>query len=229
MNITLNDFRADRQHYYDMAEELKVQKRKPALFGKFFLYKVVAPADVHKYEELTPEEQRHGTVGDCWIAYNRGNAEGLRWSVPTTEVVNWRKEYVHELRTNDNSRWQGEPYYPTTGYGWVDYFTDRLKSFSVGIGPYSKNVIKMHSSCPLVSDIFIIAMLNSDFIASYVKNMITVTHTLQINDGRQIPIIIPTPEEHDVITGIVDRILAGEDERNCMVELNEKVSELYLR
>ena len=229
MNITLNDFRADRQRYYDIAEELKVQKHKPALFGKFFLYKVVAPADIHKYEELTPEEQRLGTTGDCWIAYNRGNAEGLRWNVPTTEVINWRKEYVHELRTNDNSRWQGEPYYPTTGYGWVDYFTDRLKSFSVGIGPYSKNVIKMHSFCPLASDKYIIALLNSDFIAAYVKNMITATHTLQINDGRLIPILIPTPEEHDEITSIVDRILTGEDERICMEELNEKVRELYMR
>jgi len=227
-SITLNEFQTDRPYYYDKAEELKAQKHKPALFGKFFLYKAVAPADVHKYEELTPEEQRNGTMGDCWIEYNRGNAEGLRWSVPTTEVINWRKEYVHELKTSDSSRWQGEPYYPTTGFGWVDYFTNRLKGFSVGIGPYSKNVIKMHSFCPLVNDKFMIALLNSDFIASYVKNMITVTHTLQINDGRLIPIRIPTPEEHDEITGIVDRIMAGEDERICMEELNEKVRELYL-
>ena len=227
-SITLNEFQTDRPYYYDKAEELKAQKHKPALFGKFFLYKAVAPAEVHKYEELTPEEQRNGTMGDCWIEYNRGNAEGLRWSVPTTEVINWRKEYVHELKTSDSSRWQGEPYYPTTGFGWVDYFTNRLKGFSVGIGPYSKNVIKMHSFCPLVNDKFMIALLNSDFIASYVKNMITVTHTLQINDGRLIPIRIPTPEEHDEITGIVDRIMAGEDERICMEELNEKVRELYL-
>ena len=72
-------------------------------------------------------------------------------------------------------------------------------------------------------------MLNSDFIAAYVKNMITATHTLQINDGRLIPILIPTPEKHDEITSIVDRILTGEDERICMEELNEKVRELYMR
>ena len=227
LDVTLDSFRSDRQTYYNKAEELKVQKGKPAMFGKFFLYKVVNPADVRKYEDLTPEEQKNGTVDDCWIEYNRGNAEGLRWSVPTTEVINWRKEYVHELKNNDNSRWQGESYYSTTGYGWVDYFTDRLKGFWVGVGPYSKNVIKMHSSCPLVSDKYIIALLNSEFISTYVKSMITMTHTLQINDGRLIPIVVPTQEEHDEIIDIVDRIIAGEDESACMGELNEKVWGLY--
>ena len=228
LHVTIDDFLSDKQCYYDKAEELKALKRMPSLFGKFFLYKVVAPADVHKYEDLTPEEQRNGTVNDCWIAYNRGNADGLRWNVPVTEVINWRKDYVHELRTNNNSRWQGEPYYSTTGYGWVDYFTDRLKGFSVGVGPYSKNVIKMHSFCNLASDKYIIALLNSSFITAYIKSMITMTHTLQINDGRLIPILIPTQAEHDEITALVDRIMLGEDESACMEELNEKVWGLYL-
>ena len=228
LNITLDDFLTDKQRYYDKAEELKMQKRKPGLFGKFFLYKVVSPAEVRKYETLSPEEQRNGATDDCWIEYNRGNAEGLRWSVPTTEVINWRKEYVQELKNNVNSRWQGASYYPTTGFGWVDYFTDRLKGFNVSIGPYSKNVIKMHSFCPLASDKYIIALLNSDFISTYVKNLITITHTLQINDGRLIPIYIPTPEEHKEVLDIVNQILKGEDETACMEELNKKIREMYI-
>ena len=228
LKISLNEFRADRQRYYDKAEELKIQKGKPGLFGKFFLYKVVDPTEVRKYEDLTSEEQKKGATDDCWIVYYRGNADGLRWSVPTTEVINWRKEFVNELKTNANSRWQGESYYPTTGFGWVDYFTDRLKGFNVSIGPYSKNVIKMHSFSPFASDKYIIALLNSDFISAYVKNLITITHTLQINDGRLIPIYIPTAAEHDDILAIVDRIIAGEDESICMEELNGIINKLYL-
>lgn len=228
LGISVDDLRADRQRFYDKAEELKEDRKKPALFGKFLLYKVIDPADVRRYEDLTSEEQKNGTDGDCWIEYHRGNREGTRWNVPTAEVINWRKEYVRELKNNANSRWQGEPYYSATGFGWVDYFTERLKGFSVGIGPYSKNVIKMHSFCPLASDKYITALLNSDFIAAYVKSMITITHTLQINDGRLIPIIIPTREKQDEITGIVDRIIAGEDEETCMEELNAKVRQLYM-
>lgn len=156
-----------------------------------------------------------------------GKAEGLRWSVPATEVINWRKENVHELKTSDNSRWQGEAYYAQTGYGWVDYFTNRLKGFSVGVGPYSKNVIKMHSFCPLVSDKFILALLNSDFIANYIKNMITITHTLQINDGRLIPVVIPTRQVHQEVVKLVDRIIAGNDEAECMEHINAIVWRLY--
>ena len=229
MSVSLEELRANRQLYYDKAEELKTRKRKPALFGKFFLYKTVTSAEICKYEELDPESQKNGTVDDCWVIYNRGNSEGLRWDVPAAEVINWRRDYVRELKTgtNTNSRWQGESYYPTTGFGWVDFFTDRLKAFGVMKGPYSKNVIKMHSFCPLVSDKYILAVLNSEFMASYVKNMITITHTLQINDGRLIPIIVPTSQQHTEIVSLVDRILNGEDEDECMKEINEKIGSLY--
>ena len=229
LNVSLAEFRANKQLYYDKAEELKSQKGKPAMFGKFFLYKTVTSADIHKYEDLDAEAQKHGADVDCWVIYNRGNSEGLRWNVPAAEVLNWRKEYVHELKTstNTNSRWQGESYYPTTGFGWVDFFTDRLKAFGVSKGPYSKNVIKMHSFCPLVSDKYILAVLNSEFMASYVKNMITITHTLQINDGRLIPIIVPTAEQHSEIVSLVDKILEGDNEEELMNEINEKVEALY--
>ena len=227
MHITLHDFLSDRQRYYNIADELKTKKGNPSLFGKFFLYKHVSAAEVCKYEELSNEERKKGTVGDRWIEYSRGNSEGLRWNVPTTEVINWRSDYLNELKNNTKSRWQGELYYPTTGFGWVDYFTDRLKGFSVCIGPYSKNVIKMHSFCPLASDKYIIALLNSDFIASFVKGLITITHTLQINDGRLIPIVIPTQQQHENICSVVDRIMDGEDEKVCMTELNELVWNVY--
>ena len=85
----------------------------------------------------------------------------------------------------------------------------------------------MHSFCPLVSDKYILAVLNSEFMASYVKNMITITHTLQINDGRLIPIIVPTAEQHSEIVSLVDKILGGDNEEELMNEINEKVEALY--
>jgi hypothetical protein len=86
----------------------------------------------------------------------------------------------------------------------------------------------MHSFCPLASDKYIIALLNSDFIALFVKGLITITHTLQINDGRLIPIVIPTKQQHDDICSVVDRIMAGENEKDCMRELNELVRYIYM-
>lgn len=56
----------------------------------------------------------------------------------------------------------------------------RERGFCVNIGPYSKNVIKMHSFCPLVSDKYIIALLNSDFIVSFVKGLITIGISMNV-------------------------------------------------
>ncbi len=51
--------------------------------------------------------------------------------------------------------------------------------------------------------------MNSSIINYYIKNFITSTHTLQINDGRLIPIVIPTENQAKVIIALVDQILAA--------------------
>ncbi len=109
--------------------------------------------------------------------------------------------------TITNSRWQGAEYFNTTGFAWVDYFTDKIKAFFVEEGVYSKNVVKLHSISNLISDKYIVALLNSTFISYYIKQFITSTHTLQINDGRLIPIRIPSTENIKDIENIVDNIL----------------------
>ena len=45
------------------------------------------------------------------------------------------------------------------------------------------------------------------------KNFITSTHTLQINDGRLIPIYVPKEEEHIKIVSLVDKILEFKKQR----------------
>jgi len=129
----------------------------------------------------------------------------------------WTKETVTELSEGKvtNSRWQGHNFFKTTGFAWVDYFTSRVKSFFVNEGIYSKNIVKLHSILDSVPDKYVVACLNSKFISYYVKNFITSTHTLQINDGRLIPIKIPNKDELMAIIKVVDLIL----------EIKEKDSE----
>ena len=47
----------------------------------------------------------------------------------------------------------------------------------------------------VLSSSFIISLLNSSFVASYVGSFINNTQTFGIDDARQIPVIIPTAEE----------------------------------
>ena len=188
---------------------MKKERKNLNLFGRFFIYKCVKQQDVKEYNDLTETEKANGGDIDLWIFYNRGNSEGYKWFVPYTECINWSINNVNELKEGieTNSRWQGEKYFDTTGFGWVDYFTERIKSFFVEKGVYSKNIVKFHSVNHYMTDKFIIALLNSKFISYYVKNFITTTHTLQINDGRLIPIIIPKKNELKRIENDVDQII----------------------
>ena len=207
--VSEEEFRTDKEKYYDVAEQLKDKYKKPALFGKSFLYKCIHKLDVAIYGELSLSQKEKGDKNNLWLIYNRGNKEGDRWLVSSTECINWNEKYIKELHEGKltNSRWQGFQYFDNTGFAWVDYFTDKMKAFYVEAGPYSKNTVKLHSINDLISDKYILALLNSSFISYYVKNFITGTHTLQINDGRLIPVKIPTPDVKNVLENLVDQIL----------------------
>ncbi len=193
------------------------------------------------FSDLTPTEQSQGINGeDIWVFYSRGNDEGYRWNVPFVEAIAWSETNVKELKEGlvTNSRWQGSDYYSETGFGWVDYFTNQLKAFFVEEGPYSKNVVKFHSKSNL-SDLFFTSIINSKFATYYVKNFITNTHTLQINDGKMIPIVYPSEKVHGIISVIsmmiiktlekdIEQVLQGRDfEKLKEVEKEEIIEQLH--
>jgi len=130
-----------------------------------------------------------------------------------------------------NSRWQGHNYFKKTGFAWVDYFTSRIKSFFVNEGIYSKNIVKLHSTVKIVPDKYVVACLNSKFISYYVKNFITSTHTLQINDGRLIPIKVPKEDELKEVINVVDKILEikEKDSKAETLELERKIDTLIYK
>ncbi len=213
-----------KHELYHLAEDIKSKHKKPDCFGKFFIYKSISVKDVRQFKELTLNEQNNGSeLEQCWVFYARGNEDGNKWNVPFAEAINWTFENVEELKAGikTNSRWQGSEFFNETGFGWVDYFTNDIKAFYVEVGPYSKNVVKFHSMLDL-SDKYFTALLNSKFITYYVKNFISNTHTLQINDGKLIPIIIPSDTVQKMIIGYVDEFVTS---RNLTLSTDAKNNE----
>jgi hypothetical protein len=78
-----------------------------------------------------------------------------------------------------------------------------------------------------------VGILNSKFISYYVKNFITSTHTLQINDGRLIPIFVPNKVFAKDFENIIDKILTKKhqdpaaDTNNLEAEIDRMVYDLY--
>ncbi len=176
---------------YEKAESIKQRLKKPTAFGKKFLYKIIEPGDLREFSELEEAEKKDGIQAESsWIQYFRGNEAGDTWKVKNPEYICWSREYVKELKEKKvtNSRWQGVEYFFKPGFGWVDYFDERIKGFFVEPTVYGKNVVKFHSQ--FLPDEYILGLLNSSYVPHYVKHYITNTRTLQINDGKLIPIAI---------------------------------------
>jgi hypothetical protein len=131
--ISYSTFLKDKEKYYELAETIKKSQNKPGIFGKFFNYKTIQKGKVKHYRDLSKNEKQIGGGNELWLYYNRGNSEGYKWIVPYVECIWWSKESVSELQEGvlTNSRWQGDSYFESGGFGWVDYFTDKIKAFWV--------------------------------------------------------------------------------------------------
>jgi hypothetical protein len=102
--------------------------------------------------------------------------------------------------------------------------------------------MSLFCTTPKINEKYIIVLLNSDIMSKYLNSFVNTTVHFQINDARQLPIIIPTQEQLKEFEGIFDRAVAvqmqkfaqqisekeAEEKLNeIQKELDEKVLELY--
>jgi hypothetical protein len=94
----------------------------------------------------------------------------------------------------------------------------------------------------LISEKYLVCLLNSYTIFLYKRNFINSTSAFQINDARQLPIVIPTINQLDQFESLFDRAVSikkSEYEnqlsnaefnvrlKEVQIELDELVSSLY--
>lgn len=108
---------------------------------------------------------------------------------------------VRFLKTNSGKKGEGMPvvrnpqFYFREGFCWSDINTTflkcRLKQKSIN-DVKSMSLYAMENSIP---EYFVICLINSTFMSCYVDTFVNNTQTFQINDARQLPIIIPSKEQ----------------------------------
>ena len=59
-----------------------------------------------------------------------------------------------------------------------------------------------------VPEYYIICLINSTLMSYYVDNYVNNTQTFQINDARQLPIIVPSPDELKELRDIFDNAIS---------------------
>lgn len=81
-----------------------------------------------------------------------------------------------------------------------------------------------------VPEDYIIVLINSTLISYYVDNFVNNTQTFQINDARQLPIIIPTLQDIITAHNIIMEAVQIKRDRNLLAlyELQKKV-DLFIK
>ncbi|WP_390504121.1 MULTISPECIES: hypothetical protein [Phocaeicola] len=82
--------------------------------------------------------------------------------------------------------------------------------------------------CDKVPEKYILCVINSTLISYYVDTFVNNTQTFQINDARQLPIIVPTSEQLSFCntlakTAIVQKI-KGKESSNTQKELDDFIT-----
>lgn len=120
------------------------------------------------------------------------------------------------------------------GFCWIDVNSTYLKSRIKTNGVFDVLSMSLFTVTNL-PDWYYVALINSEFISLYVDNFINNTSHFQINDARQLPIIIPQKETFESLqklvadcislkkTATTDDLLMGEKQN----ELDRLVRLLY--
>ena len=85
------------------------------------------------------------------------------------------------------------------GFCWSDINTTYLKCRKKDKSINDVKSMSMYGISEKVPEYYIVSLINSSFISEYVNDFINNTQTFQINDARQLPIIVPNSEQLDSI------------------------------
>ena len=183
-------------------DELK-EKHSRDIFGQGYLFRIISDNEIVNVDELTVDEKKNGIdkTKPHYVPYDKGDRDGNRWYLETPFVIDWSKEAVRGLYKNSGKKGQGMPvvrnpqFYFKEGFCWSDintiYIKCRVKSKSIH-GVKSMSLFGLTEKIP---EYYIISIINSTFVSEFVEDFINNTQTFQINDARQLPIIIPNEKQ----------------------------------
>jgi len=178
------------------------------IFGQGYLFKIVSKDEIANVATLTDEEKANGIDNTkSFVPYDKGDRDGNQWYLETPFYINWNVPNVKYLQNDKRARFQGSCFYFREGFSWSDilnpnaeYIKSRQKGKTVNdvktmaLYPFNKNITAK----------YITILLNSYFIFAYLRDFINNTVSIQINDIKQIPIIVPTKEQLIYFENIFD-------------------------
>ena len=222
----INKFNKEYKTNYDISNMNEIDIRKlfddlkekygRDIFGQGYIYRIVSKNEMADLNSLTLEEKEDGINNQrSFVPYDKGDKEGNKWYSPTVYAIDWSIENVKFLKENSGKKGQGMPvvrnpqFYFKNGFNWNlingTRFTNDLK-FKLSNGSvYDVGGMTMFNLYKNINEKFIICICNSNLINRYTEAFINCTVNFQINDARQIPIVIPTEKQLKEAESLFDR------------------------
>ena len=208
------------------------------IFGQGYIYKLIEEEEIADVEKLTDDEKENGidTKKPFYVLYDKGDKDGNRWYLETPFAIAWSKENVQFLKTDIKARYQGYTFFFKEGFCWNNVLNPKARLLKVKMKSASVNDVGSMSLSTLLENIpnyYLVCVLNSDFIFDYYREFINCTVNIQINDIRQIPIIIPTKESLKIISKTFQKaidlkksVVSGIsfEENNALEEIEKQIN-----
>lgn len=188
-------------------DELK-EKYGRDIFGQGYIYRLVDDSEIVSVDSLTSDEKENGIPDsrEHYVIYDKGDKDGNRWYLDTPFAISWKKSNVSCLKKDRKARYQGYKFYFKQGFCWTDVNSTYLKSRIKAKGVFDVLSMTLFTQTNL-PDWYFVSLINSEFISFYVDNFINNTSHFQINDARQLPIIVPTDKQLTELKVIYDKSL----------------------
>lgn len=189
------------QEIATLFDELK-EKYGRDIFGQGYLYRIVADSEIADVDTLTDEEKSDGidVSNKYYVPYDKGDKDGNRWYLETPFAIAWSKENVHFLKTYSGKKGAGMPVVRNTqfnfkeGFCWTDVNSTYLKARLKRKGIFDVLSMSLFTQIS-IPDWYFVCLINSRLLSFYVDNFVNNTSHFQINDARQLPVIIPSVEQ----------------------------------
>lgn len=137
----------------------------------------------------------------------------------------WYLLTVRFLKTDPKARYQGYTFYFREGLCWSDINTTFLKCRIKQKSIHDVKSMSIFGVCDKVPEKYILCVINSTLISYYVDTFVNNTQTFQINDARQLPIIVPTSEQLSFCSTLAKAAIAqkikGNESSNIQKQLDD--------
>ena len=138
------------------------------------------------------------------------------------------------MKTNSGKKGEGMPvvrnpqFYFREGFCWNNVLNPEARLLKVKIKQKSVNDVgsmALTSNLPTLPSVYFVGLLNSNILFDYYREFVNCSVNIQINDIRQMPIVIPSDNELDALLLLInDAIeLKTQNQDDLVLKIEERI------